>query len=221
VEWLPRLVMAWLAGVVLLSLRLARRVAMASTLVTTGVQKVRSDVDAMVGRLAERLAIARAVRVVQSSLARVPAVVGWWRPVVVLPASIALGLAAADLEALLAHELAHVRRHDYLVNVLQSVVEVVFFYHPAAWWLSHRVRVEREFCCDDLAIAACGDRLRYASALRHLELLRRVDAMALAATDGSLVARVRRILDGTGRERTQPGWIAAALVALSMVMAVG
>ena len=76
-----------------------------------------------------------------------------------------LGLAPQQLEAVLAHELAHIRRHDYLVNVLQMMAETLFFYHPAIWWASRRIRVERELCCDDVAVQACGDVVCYAHAL--------------------------------------------------------
>ena len=98
--------------------------------------------------------------------------IGWLRPVILFPASALTGLSAEQLEALLAHELAHIRRYDYLVNLLQTTVETLFFYHPAVWWVSAQVRQEREHCCDDLAVAACGDVLTYARALTALEQLR-------------------------------------------------
>jgi protein involved in polysaccharide export with SLBB domain len=113
---------------------------------------------------------------------------------VLLPAAAMSGLSLEQVEALLAHELAHVRRHDYLVNLLQSAVETLLFYHPAVWLVSRRVRQERELCCDDLAISVCSDRVAYASALADLESLRAMPSPALAATGGSLLTRVRRIL---------------------------
>ena len=129
----------------------------------------------------------------ESAAVTVPTLVGWVRPVVLLPAAALSGLTPEQLEAILAHELAHVRRHDYLVNLLQSLVETLLFYHPAVWWVSAEVRAEREHCCDDLAVAVCGDRLVYVSALAELTSMER-RAFALAATDGSLLDRVRRIL---------------------------
>ena len=89
-----------------------------------------------------------------------------------LPASALAGLSPQQLEAILAHELAHIRRHDYLVNLLQTLVETLLFYHPAVWWLSRRIRIERENCCDDLAVSLCGDPVAYAKALADLEELR-------------------------------------------------
>ena len=96
--------------------------------------------------------------------------IGWLRPVILLPISVMTGLDEDQLRAILAHELAHIRRYDYLVNILQSAIEVILFYHPAIWWLSHRIRAERENCCDDLAVACCGDTLLYARTLALEEL---------------------------------------------------
>jgi hypothetical protein len=100
------------------------------------------------------------------------------------------------LEALLAHELAHIRRYDYLVNLFQTSIETLFFYHPAVWWVSAQVRQEREHCCDDLAVAACGDVLTYARALTALEELRGAPQLAVAASGGSLLVRIQRLLRG-------------------------
>ena len=122
-------------------------------------------------------------------------VVGWWRPVILLPATAVTGLPSDQLALILGHELAHIRRHDYLVNLVQSVIETVLFYHPAVWWISSRIREERENCCDDRAVSLCGDRLEYARALAALEQMR-VGAWSLApsANGGTLLARIRRIL---------------------------
>src|SRR5207245_10148390 len=123
-------------------------------------------------RLAARLRVSRPVRLLQSTLVQVPAVLGWVRPVILLPASALTGLTPLQLEVLLAHELAHVRRYDYLVNLIQSAIEILLFYHPAVRWVSRRVREEREHCCDDLAVAVCGDAHLYARALLMMESLR-------------------------------------------------
>ena len=126
----------------------------------------------MATRLSRRLHIGRAITLLESALVDVPTVIGWLKPVVLLPASALAGLSPQQLEAILAHELAHIRRHDYLVNLLQTLVETVLFYHPAVWWLSRRIRIERENCCDDLAVSLCGDPVAYAQALADLEALR-------------------------------------------------
>src|SRR5688572_9975621 len=137
---------------------------------------------------------ARAVRLLETSRIDVPAVIGVIRPVIVVPIGALTGLSAQHIEAILAHELAHIRRHDYLVNLLQAAVEALMFYHPAVWWMSKQIRLERENCCDDIAAAACGDRCVYASALAELEE-RRGPSLAMAASgDGDLLTRVRRLL---------------------------
>src|SRR6185295_8555391 len=115
--------------------------------------------------LAERLAITRPVRLAVSTLAQVPAVVGWLKPIVLVPAGVFAGMTAEQIEALLAHELAHVRRYDYLVNLVQTAAETLFFYHPAVWWVSRQIRTERENCCDDLAVEVSGNTLAYVQAL--------------------------------------------------------
>src|SRR6185436_4431619 len=144
------------------------------------------DLQHLVHTLSARLGITRAVRLVESAAVDVPSVVGWLRPAILLPISSLTGLTHQQLEMVLAHELAHIRRHDFLVNALQSVAETLLFYHPAAWWISRQIRIERENCCDDLAVATCGDAIQYARTLAQLEELRAVAAPAVAANGGSL-----------------------------------
>ena len=110
--------------------------------------------------------------------------IGWVRPYILLPISAVTGLDEAQLEAVLAHELAHIRRYDYLVNLLQNAVETLLFYHPAVWWVSSRIREEREHCCDDLAVAVCGDVILYAGALAKLRNCAGIISGAGAGCDG-------------------------------------
>src|SRR5207248_2725883 len=130
---LPWLVIVWFAGVLVMSLRLASGWLGVRRLWTEGTRPVPEFCSQAVARLAARLRVSRPVRVLQSALVQVPAVIGWLRPVILLPASALTGLTPLQLDALLAHELAHVRRYDYHVNLLQSAVETLLFYHPAAW----------------------------------------------------------------------------------------
>ncbi len=135
-----------------------------------------------------------------------------------VPASALSGLNPHQLEAILAHELAHIRRHDYLVNLLQAVVETLLFYHPAVWWLSSRIRAERENCCDDLAVSLCGDPFTYAQALADLEGLRGPSRrFVMAADGGSLVQRVRRVLGAPSHAGRAPGWLAGSASAFVLV----
>jgi capsular polysaccharide biosynthesis protein len=151
--------------------------------------------------LKARLGVSRPVALLQSALVETPTVIGWLRPVILLPASAVTGLGVAQLESILAHELAHIRRNDYLVNLFQRVVETFLFYHPAVWWISKCVREEREICCDDLALQVCESREVYARALSSLEEFRSCPpGMALAASGGNLVARIRRVLGVAPKE---------------------
>jgi hypothetical protein len=172
-----------------------------------------------VRRLGARLGLARRVRVLTSALVDVPCAIGWLRPVILVPASALAGMSPGQLEAILAHELAHVRRHDYLANLFQTVVETLLFYHPAVWWLSSRVRAERENCCDDCAVAICGDAVTYARALAALEHLRAAAGLAVAATGGSLLARVRRLLGVVEPLRARLP-LASGIVALALLVGI-
>lgn len=222
--FIPWAVAVWLIGVGVLSLRLFASWLSVLRLRWRATQPASADWQAMLGRLAERLRVTRPVKLVESALVEVPAVIGWLRPIILLPASAMTGLTTEQLEALLAHELAHVRRHDYLINLLQTVVETLLFYHPAIWWLSHRIRVEREHCCDDLAASVSGDRLSYAKALVAMEELRNFKPrLAMSARDGSLSHRIGRLLGRAEPQRSVVGWISgvASCVMLAVAIALG
>jgi D-alanyl-D-alanine endopeptidase (penicillin-binding protein 7) len=172
--------------------------------------------QARLSSLARRCGITRELRLrVVDGLAS-PVTAGWWRPVVLVPASLLTGMDAALLEALLAHELGHVRRHDYLVNLVQNVVESLLFYHPAVWWISRRIRFEREQIADDFAARQLGEPRRLALALSELERMQfGVSRLAQAANGGDLVGRIRRLL----RPSTQALDWQAAIPVLGLALA--
>src|SRR6266851_3684141 len=146
-------------------------------------------------RLSAQLRLSRPVRLLESCLVEAPMVLGHFRPVILMPLGLLAGLPAGQIEAILLHELAHIRRYDYLVNVLQRWVEGLLFYHPAVWWISRVIRAERENCCDDVVVATSGNAHEYAVALAALEQNRWSGREpAVAATGGSLVKRIRRLL---------------------------
>lgn len=185
--------------------------------------------ERLVGLLDElrgRFSIRRTVKLLQSTVVKVPMTIGWLKPVILVPASILSELSPQHIEAIIAHELAHVRRCDYLVNLLQTVVETLFFHHPAVWWISRRVRLEREYCCDNAVVKLTSDQVNYARALT--EIAERRDTLphvAVAADGGSLVGRIRRIL-GMERESSllrnrSAGWAIVALVFIAAAFAVG
>jgi ankyrin repeat protein/beta-lactamase regulating signal transducer with metallopeptidase domain len=191
---LPWVVGLWLLGVLVLACRPALGLYTVGRLRRVGVSPASDELNNIVARISGRMGLRRSVIIVQSALAVIPMVVGALRPMLLLPASTLTNLSPRQLEAVLAHELAHVRRHDYLVNLLQTLVETMLFYHPAVWWVSGQVRTERENCCDDLAISIVGDRAGYAEMLLVLEQSCRAPQPAAAANGGSLLQRVRRIV---------------------------
>ena len=197
---MPGIVMAWFVGAAACSLRLLMGFISAAALRRSRHAPVRTEWQHTLDRLIERMHVSRRVRLLPTNRVDSPSVIGWLRPVILAPVGVLSGLAPEQVEALLAHELAHVRRHDYLVNVLQGIAESLLFYHPAVWWISNQIRAEREHCCDDLAVAASGDVLVYARALAELESMRPAHfKAALSANDGSLLRRIQRLADPVGR----------------------
>jgi beta-lactamase regulating signal transducer with metallopeptidase domain len=209
----PWALLLWFAGVLVFSLRFLGGFWTASRMTRRGTRPASEEWRARLGFLANRLAVTRPVRLLESAIVKVPTAIGALRPAILIPASVFTGLPARGIEALIAHELAHVRRHDYLVNLLQTLVETLLFYHPAVWWVSSRVRVEREECCDDLAIAATGDARSYARALVRLEEMRgAAPVLAVAAAGGNLWNRVFRLLrDRPAAPDRTSSWLAGTL----------
>jgi|GEM_PF-1843129 len=195
---LPWLLVGWMAGVAVMSVRLAGGWFWIQRLRWFGTEPVEPLWQARLNHLAAQMGMAPSVCLRSSRMVDVPMVLGWFRPLILVPVAIFSAMEPCALEAILAHELAHVRRHDYFVNLLQSVVEVLLFFHPAVWWLSGQIRAERENCCDDMAVSLCGDPLLYARALAALEDLRQPlesnPSLALAATGGTLMNRIRRLI---------------------------
>ena len=219
---LPGVVVAWLLGAVGFSIRLAAGWRFTVRLRASS-HPAPPEWQQVVQRTAARVGASRPVRLVVSSLAEVPMVIGWLRPVILVPVGSLAGLPLDHMTALLAHELAHIRRQDYLASILQSVAESLLFYHPAVWWVSQQIRTERELCCDDLAVAACGDVVTYARALAELESQRPPRlSPALAANGGSLLNRVRRLIEPSRPSRNNlPGQGAAWMMSLLWVACVG
>jgi beta-lactamase regulating signal transducer with metallopeptidase domain len=221
VAWLPLLVRWWLAGVVVLTLRALGGWIVAQRLKSWKTTPAAGRIQEAATRLRGKLGLLRAVRVLNSAAAGVPSVVGWLRPVILLPVSTLTVLTPDQIEMVLAHELAHIRRHDYLVNLAQTAIETLLFYHPAVWWLSGRIRAEREHCCDDLAVAACGNPVGYAGALAALEDIEAAPpTLVVAASGGSLLRRIQRLLhrDG-GHSDATPVWLGAMIPAAVLLVA--
>ncbi len=218
---LPWLVGAWLLGVVVLSLRLLVGWRVVQRLKRLAATPVAETWQVKLKDLAARLRISRPVKLVESALIEVPTVIGWFRPVILLPISLLTRLTPQQLEAILAHELAHIHRHDYLVNLIQTAIETLLFYHPAVWWISGLIRAEREHCCDDLALKLCNNAVTYVTALAALEELRASPTLTVAATGGSLLSRIRRIAVGPGNVSHRSTRWGASLIALMVIALLG
>ncbi|KQW87912.1 peptidase M56 [Massilia sp. Root418] len=196
------LVVFWAACVTALSLRAAAGILWISRSARHG--GTDTAWQERLSQLARRFGIRRAVRLrVTASLAS-PVTAGWWRPVVLVPAALLARMPPELLEALLAHELAHVRRHDYLINLLQNAVETLLFFHPAVWWISSRIRTERELIADHIAASTLGEPRRLALALSELERLQfSTQHLAIAANGGDLMVRIKHLVQPRARST---GW---------------
>ncbi len=194
VDWLRWSVCAWLAGVLLFGIRALGGWVLLERLRREKAQPIAANLRRRCVALQERIGLSRTVHYLESHLIDSPAVVGWFRPVVLVPLTALTGLSPEQLEAVIAHELAHIKRFDSFVNLFQIGAEIVLFYHPAVWWVSRCVRAERENCCDDIAVRICGNPGTYAKALTLMETWRATPALIVAANSGSLKSRIARLL---------------------------
>jgi uncharacterized protein (TIGR03435 family) len=209
----------WIAGVMLFSLRAIGSSAHARRVAKRGAP-ADSGLTAIVTTIATRVGVTRRVRVLTSALSQGPATIGALRPLILIPPAALTGLTPQQLEAIIAHELAHIRRHDYLLNLIQVLVETLLFYHPAIWWASNRIRIERELCCDDVAVRCCGDRLEYAQALTTLARLPLASPrLAPGASSGPLVQRIHRLLGEDARGFAPSLWPPAVAVVFVLACA--
>lgn len=193
-ERLPLVLLCWALGAGLLALRMVLGLAWVRRRTRAGQYRLDPAWQARLDRMAQGMGIARRVTLGLVDDLTSPVTAGWWRPVVLVPASLVSGMSPQLLEALLAHELAHVRRCDYVVNVIQSAIEILLFYHPAVWWLSKRIREEREQIADDVAASTLGEPRRLALALSELDLFQFTPQLAPAAHGGNLMSRIKRLV---------------------------
>ncbi|WP_170061881.1 M56 family metallopeptidase [Hymenobacter chitinivorans] len=217
-QHLPLIVAAWFLGLLAMTLRMLGGLAYVQRLRHYRVEPLSEQWNERFKALADRAGIKRTVSLLESALVKAPLVAGHLKPVILLPLGTVMGLSQAQLEAILAHELAHIARRDYLMNILQSVAEILFFYHPAVWFITACMRTERENCCDDEATAICGDPLTLAKALAALAEMGQdvypAPRLALSAVgpDGSLLGRIRRLVQRRAVPTFSEGFMAALVV---------
>jgi beta-lactamase regulating signal transducer with metallopeptidase domain len=217
---LPFVVALWGLGVGLMLLLRGAGWASVRRWKRTGAVALEQFWQARIEQLRLRLRVRRRIPAFASLVVDTPVVAGWLKPVILVPASALTGMDPAYLEALLLHELAHIRRYDHWVNMLQTQVEMLGFYHPAVWWISSVMRIERENCCDDLVVGALPDRRVYLRALVQLEEMRgALPSFGVAAAGGSLLNRVRRLTGHQAPHRPNATGLSAAALAVAISLA--
>ncbi|MGH9309002.1 MAG: M56 family metallopeptidase, partial [Vicinamibacterales bacterium] len=214
---------AWAVGVITLLFRLTGGWLVAAAVHRQAMTEDASDTLAAYTRLKADLRIPSHVRLLRSGAVEGPVVIGWRRPALILPADATGRLSPAMIEALLAHELEHVKRRDYLLNLFQSIGEAVLFFSPALLWISRRIREAREYCCDDAAVARCGDARDYVQALTTLASLGTLNTTrpAMGAAGPRLITRVRRLLQGEAMPKFRILRVAASAALLVLVAVTG
>ncbi len=222
IPFLPILVSFWLIGVLLFSIRLIGGVWTVHLYKTRQVSAVETHWQEKFDELCESLEIRQKVRFLQSKLVEIPVVIGWLKPVVLVPASAFLQILPKELETILIHELTHIKRHDYLINFVQSLVEILFFYHPCVWWISSQIRTEREFAVDEFVSQMFEtERFIYAAALANLEESRTTTPiLAMAADGGNLMKRIEKILNGSRKISSKNVSIWSAVFAVTFVLGI-
>ncbi|HEX8287959.1 MAG TPA: M56 family metallopeptidase [Pyrinomonadaceae bacterium] len=225
---LPFLVGLWFAGITIFSFRLCGGAWQLHRYRTRQISAPGAEWQKRFASLCEHLKINRSVKLLRSNLIETPIISGWLKPVILVPASVFLQINPRELETIITHELIHIRRYDAPVNFAQSIVEVLFFYHPCVWWISSAIRREREFAVDEAVIKTFGaERLVYANALANLEAIRQtanleLPPLATAANGGNLMQRISKILQknqkNTEISQSSSAW--SALLALAFISAI-
>ncbi|MGI8882676.1 MAG: M56 family metallopeptidase [Pyrinomonadaceae bacterium] len=223
---LPFVVGAWFFGIMFFAARLTGGFRQLHVYKTRGISEPTGEWQARFADVCEKLKINQSIKFLQSNLIETPIVVGFLKPVILIPASVFLQISPAELETIIAHELVHIRRGDALINFAQSIVEVLFFYHPCVWWMSSVIRREREFAADESVVELLeNSHVVYASALANLEEHRQtanqtLPRLATAANGGNLMQRITKILrKNTGIKQSSSAWSAGlALIIIPAVL---
>ncbi|HET7650805.1 MAG TPA: M56 family metallopeptidase [Gammaproteobacteria bacterium] len=214
----PWVVPFWVFGVMVMSLRVWRGWQQTRVLRRTAVFSSLPAWQAAVDRLKSVLGINKAIQLAVSAAINVPSVIGWLKPVILIPPGVLTGLTPAQMELILAHELAHIRRQDYFWNLLQVIVDTLLFYHPVVRWISQHARIEREQCCDDIVVNLNGDAINYARALTELECLRAPqNAIIMGAGGGHVIDRIDRLIGLPAAEIPPYSWL-LPVVALGLLI---
>jgi beta-lactamase regulating signal transducer with metallopeptidase domain len=193
----PYLVQIWMIGILFLSINLILKYIHTLKFKKQQSYPLRSEYKLIADRLIQKFNFKQNILFKESGLLDIPSVIGYFKPMVLLPVSLISGIPENQLEIIIAHELAHIRRHDYLLQFIQGIIELIFFYHPIVWWLSSVVNTERENICDDLAVTICGESLPLIKALNNMEAIRKKQyemVLQFSGKKGIVLNRIQRIL---------------------------
>lgn len=229
VEFLPYLSLTWVTISFALAIKLFIELYNVNQLPKIGTSSANAELEARFQHLVKQVKLTCSPRLLISLKNDVPMAIGWLKPIVLVPVTMLTGLTPAQLDMLILHELAHIRRHDYLVNFIQTLVEIFLFFHPAVRWVSKQMRNEREYCSDDIAVQHCGNPVAYAHTLADTASIcnshrhHSIPAMAMAASGGDLKQRVVRLIDHDQHcsTTTHSGKWLASIVIIFSIIAVG
>jgi beta-lactamase regulating signal transducer with metallopeptidase domain len=187
---------AWLFGVIIFSFRLFGGLFYVQRLRKVGIKTPDEQWSIMLSNISGKIDLRRIVKIFESSLVKIPVAIGYFKPIILFPLGILSGLPQNQIEAIIAHELAHIKRNDFIVNLVQTFIEAFFFYHPAVWWISSIINRERENCCDDIAVGYCLDSTIYSKALYNLQetcMQEKKVALAALGKRNNLYRRIKRM----------------------------
>ncbi len=214
----------WMMGIILYALHYIGGYFYTGRLKKQGLVEPGEEIRMLFNSLVKRAEVTKQVRLMESLLVKSPLVVGFFKPVILLPIGLATGLSVPEIEAILSHEIAHIRRHDFLVNILQSCVEIIFFFHPGVWIIGAGIRKERENCCDDVAVSLSGDRISLAKALARTEEWRlqahvhETFALGFSGNKNSILNRIKRIINNTHmKTQNNDGMLRGNLLAVTLI----
>ena len=225
-DYMGLIVVLWFLGCLLFSIRFVGGFVYIQRLRKRNTYPVEAHWQKKLQFICDKMGLNKTIRLLESASVSGPMVIGHFKPIILFPIGALTGMNPSQVEAILAHELAHIYRNDYLVNILQSLAEIVLFYHPAAWWLSNKMQATREHCCDDLAISLCGDRIVYAKALTKIESLKLQQQQSpyLAAAfagngkEDSLMARIQRLFSPVEKQfNFIDGWVASMMLVIALL----
>ncbi|MFZ1752026.1 MAG: M56 family metallopeptidase, partial [Saprospiraceae bacterium] len=221
--WSVPLYLAWMVGVVFCSIKFLFSLGYTEYLSRATMPVFRQDTYRIFAKVKQHFAISSSISIGESKYIKSPALLGILKPIVLFPVGVINQLDPKETEAIIAHELAHFVRKDIYVNILQTIVEVMFYYHPAMWWISANIRLERETCCDDLAIGYMGDHLHYAKTLVKMQEMYHQSygtslALNFSKKESYFSNRIKRILNMTQSKNYLKEKIITSLIIIAAVM---